>query len=125
MSQVDFCTELRQKTQAIHDKSDKLINWKLAIALTDTKLYGEVLADFYYVFQTIEECVDRCSSSSPHIRPLAVAIQGLLRTNAFADDVRYFLGDDWRGKVEPSAPAQEYCDRILQVAEESPTLLIA
>ena len=121
-SETDFCTELRQKTQAVHDKSDRLVNLKLAVVLTDTKLYGRVLADFYYVFQTIEECVSRCGHHK-YIEPLQIA--GLLRTQAFEDDLDFYLGTDWRGQVEPSDPARLYCDRILKVSEEDPTLLIA
>ena len=123
---MDFCTEMKQKTQAIHDKSDKLINWKLAVALTDTKLYGTVLADFYHVFQTIEDCVERCKNvQHPMIVPLADATVGLHRSDAFDQDVTFYLGPDWRGKVEPSPPAKEYCDRIHKITQESPTLLIA
>ncbi|ELU13716.1 hypothetical protein CAPTEDRAFT_26888, partial [Capitella teleta] len=123
---ISFCSELKQKTQVIHDKSDKLVNWKLAVALTDTKLYGAVLADFYYVFKTIEDCVQRCGHvQHPIISPLADATVGLHRAEAFEQDVSFYLGSDWRGHVQPSLPAKEYCDRIMEISEKTPILLIA
>ena len=53
----NFTDELKAKSQAIHDKSDKLANIKLAIALTDTKLYSAVVYDFYCIFKAIEETI--------------------------------------------------------------------
>lgn len=38
-----FSMELHQRTKDVHDDSDKLINVKLLVALTDTKIYGSVL----------------------------------------------------------------------------------
>merc|ERR1719464_2522815 len=37
----------------------------------------------------------------------------------------FFYGPDWRSKVKPSPEARRYCDRVKQVAAESPRLLIA
>ena len=50
----DFVTELRKRTQAVHDASDKLVNYKLALVLTDFNLWSETICDFYYVYQAIE-----------------------------------------------------------------------
>ena len=40
---IPFSVELHQRTKDVHDASDKLINVKLVIALTDTAVYGSVL----------------------------------------------------------------------------------
>lgn len=118
----DFCAELRSKTKDIHDRSDRLINWKLAIVLTDLKLWGDVLADFYFVFQTIETCLEEYHSH-PHVGPLYHP--AILRRVAFAKDLEYYLGKDWNSFVKPSPPAAKYCDRIMEAAKTNPALLIA
>ena len=118
----DFCVEMRTKTQKIHDKSDKLVNLKLAIALTDVKTYGHVIADFYYVFQAIETAMEE-NREHPHVR--GQKVEDMLRTASFEEDVEFFLGANWRGLVHPSEAAQIYCDRVGKIAKENPTLLIA
>ena len=40
---IPFSLELHQRTKDVHDASDKLINVKLLIALTDINVYGSVL----------------------------------------------------------------------------------
>ena len=118
----DFCTEMNEKTRQVHDKSDKLINLKLAIALTDLNTYGKVLCDFYHVFQAIENGLEE-AKSHPHVGPLI--FKELARVERFEDDLAFYLGKDWRSNVEPSTAAQEYCDRIGQITTEDPSLLIA
>ena len=41
--ETPFSVELHQRTKDVHDASDKLINVKLLVALTDTSIYGSVL----------------------------------------------------------------------------------
>ncbi|ELU15215.1 hypothetical protein CAPTEDRAFT_187199 [Capitella teleta] len=122
--QNTFCDDLKQKTKTNHEESDRIVNWKLAVALTDMTLYGGVLADFYYVFKTIEDCLGQLVQH-PVICPLAKVIVDLHRAEAFEKDLSFFLGPNWMGRVEPSLPAKEYCDRILAISENSPVLLIA
>ena len=122
----DFCTELRLKTKKVHDQSDKLINLKLAIVLTDTTLYGKVLGDFYHVFQTMEN-VMRVLQSHPYIKDLAdcLLVPGILRSHTFEVDLDFYLGPDWKRQIKPSEACVEYCERIEAVADEDPELLIA
>ena len=118
---TDFCTEMLARTKTIHDQSDKLVTRKLAVVLTDMKLWSEVLGDFYFVYQAIESALDQ-HSQHPYLKGIVPTV--LLRTDAFEKDLQYYLGDDWRGKTSPSAPATAYCDRIVEVSQEDPTLLI-
>ena len=123
-SQTDFCTEMKQKTKKIHDQSDKLINLKLAVVLTDTQLWGEVLLDFYHVFDTIEHALQQ-HRSHPNIEKMSkVVTQYLTRISAFNDDLTFYLGERWRHDYTASLIATEYCDHIWRAAERDPSLLI-
>lgn len=119
---TDFCTELHEKTKDIHDKSDKLINLKLAVVLTNKEAWGQAVGQFYYVFQTIEQCIKQ-HLDHPNVSPLY--IKDLERTKAFEKDLQYYLGSDWQGKLELTEPTKKYCDRIIAAAKEDPTLLVA
>lgn len=118
----DFSSELRNSTKDVHDASDRLINLKLAVVLTDTKLYAEAIAEFYFVFRTIEECIDRLKDD-PRISQFY--IKEMFRKEAFERDLQYFLGPDWSENIKPSIPAQAYCDRIYEITDTNPVLLIA
>ena len=124
MEEKLFCDELREKTRREHDESDKLINIKLAIALTDFDTYGKVLADFYFVFQAIEDSLEQ-QKQYPYIAPLAKYLSQLTRVEKFEEDLRYFVGESWEQIVQPSNAAEKYCARIGFIAEQNPYLLVA
>lgn len=119
----DFCSELRSTTRVIHAESDRLVNLKLAVALTDVALYSDVLSQFYFVFRSIEDGLRRSRDGDDRIQ--ALFLDQMLRTEAFERDLEFFLGPDWKSRVKPSAHAQAYCDRIFEVAETKPVLLVA
>lgn len=118
----DFCKELHEKTKKIHDESDKLINVKVAAILTDTEAWGKAIAEFYYVFETLEETL---IENQDHPIIASILFKDLFRTSAFQADLQFYLGAEWKKAVSPSEPAQRYCDRIRQIGADDPTLLIA
>jgi len=119
---TSFSVELHQKTKDIHDASDKLINVKLLVALTDTRIYGSVLKDFYFVYRAIEEALESCRDEE-HIFPLRDP--RMYRAAALEQDVAYFLGENWSEREEPSPPTKKYLSRIEYAAQTNPVLLIA
>jgi heme oxygenase len=119
-----FSSELRVRTKAAHDESDRLINLKLAAVVTNTKLWATAIGEFYFVFREIERCLES-SSEDPKIGRLLSAVGDGLRTQAFERDLEFYLGNDWRAVVKPSTVVVEYCNRIAEVAAERPILLIA
>merc|ERR1712168_637859 len=120
--ETPFSVELHERTKEIHDASDKLINVKLLVALTDTSIYGSVLKDFYFVYRAIEDALESCRDEE-HVFPLRDP--RMYRAAALEQDVAYFLGEDWMSKEQPSPPAKKYLSRIEFVASTNPELLIA
>ena len=120
----DLCTELHQRTLKAHDTSNKLVNLKLLVALTDAKLYGLVLKDFYYVFQAIEDSLEVYQCQDEEFI-LALRNPRWYRASQLAQDVTFFLGPDWRKQNPPSPAAVKYVDRINYVMEKEPVLIFA
>ena len=85
-----FSEELKVKTQSVHDKADKFVSFKLAIALTDTKLYAGVLRDFYTVYETIESQVQKHLNND---LVNAMWLPEMARTPGFEEDLNFFLGE--------------------------------
>lgn len=127
----DFCSDLRRETRSIHAESDRLVNLKLAVALTDVALYADTLSQFYFVFRSIEEGLRRVKKTleegpgAGDGRIQALYLDPMLRTEAFERDLEFFLGPEWKQRVKPSTQAQAYCDRIFEVADTQPILLVA
>lgn len=120
--ETPFSVELHQRTKDVHDASDKLINVKLLVALTDTSIYGSVLKDFYFVYRAIEDALEYCRDDE-HIFQLRDP--RMYRAAALEQDVAFFLGENWSDMEEPSPPTKKYLSRIEYVAGSNPVLLIA
>jgi len=122
MTQETFSVELHQRTKDVHDASDKLINVKLLVALTDTRIYGSVLKDFYFVYRAIEDALESCRDDE-YIFPLRDP--RMYRAAALEQDVAYFLGENWSDHEEPSPATKKYLSRIEYATSSNPALLIA
>ena len=48
----------------------------------------------------------------------------LNRTNALERDLRYYYGPMWRSLIKPTEQCQRYVNRISEVAEDDPELLV-
>ncbi|XP_009857539.2 LOW QUALITY PROTEIN: uncharacterized protein LOC100185311 [Ciona intestinalis] len=122
MSQQSFCDELREKSSKAHAKSDKLMNVKLAVALTDASIYSQVLGDFYSVFKAIENGIKE-NEENEYIKKLWHPAFG--RVSFFEKDLEFFLGLQWKRLLTPSDAAMEYVSHIEDITENNPTLLVA
>ena len=83
--------------------------------------FAQLVTSLYFVYEAMEEAFE----SSPDAGVRRLDFQELRRVAAIEEDLSYFFGPGWRQQIRPSAAAERYCDRIRQVAKESPNLLIA
>jgi len=89
--------------------------------LGDRASFSQLVTSLYFVYKAMEEAFD--ASTDPDVRSLD--FPELRRLQAIEEDLAFFYGPDWRSQIEPSAGTRKYCDRVAQVAAESPRLLIA
>lgn len=118
----DFCEELRAKSSKIHATSDRLVQLKLAVALTDTKLYAKVLGDFYLIFKAIEDGV-KDNLDNQFLCDLWT--DKLSRIQAIENDLAFYLGLGWKDFVQPSNAVLDYVSRIQDVSLSEPVLLVS
>lgn len=71
----------------------------------------------------MEEEIER-NKDHPHFAPLYFPTE-LHRHEALARDLEYFYGPNWQSQVSCSQATQRYVDRIHQVGQEDPVLLVA
>ena len=83
--------------------------------------YRTLIKDFYFVYSAIEEEMERLKDNE-YIAP--IYFKELNRVEQLKMDVRYYYGPNWRGIIQPSESAIQYVERIHEVAEDNPKLLI-
>ena len=114
-----FARRLRDASKEIHDTSDKLVNLKLGVSMSDEKVWANGLLVFGKIFFELEKCLDKY----PNLGDLDV--EGMRRTAAFEADLDHFFGSSWRSKKDPEA-VEKYIEHLRKLAEEDdPMMLIA
>ncbi|VEU24050.1 DEKNAAC105188 [Brettanomyces naardenensis] len=116
------------ETRPYHQKIDKQVTLKFAIAVRDPKVYRQGIQLFYHLFKTIEECLSteiaRDSKYSAMLRDTWKP--ELARTDKLYSDLMFFYQDHPEKFVTPMIKQQiESCAHIRQVTSEKPYLLLA
>lgn len=77
----------------------------------------------YYTYTAMEEEIER-NKDHPSFAPLYFPTE-LHRHEALAQDLEFFYGQDWQSQVRCSPATQHYVDRIHEVGQNDPALLVA
>ena len=121
---TDLAKQLKEGTKESHSAAE---NTKFVASflrgVLDPEEYRKLITDFYYVYSTMEKLIQETRD------PLAVVLKqwqvDLIRTTGLEQDLRYYYGPMWRSEIKPSEPCHTYIDRLEEVAEHDPYLLIA
>ena len=76
-----------------HDKSDALVNLKLALVLTDRALYAEAVSLFVPIYETIEAILEE-KKDHPQFKKIYPLLKDLRRSGRFQKDVDFLLPND-------------------------------
>eukprot|EP00656_Telonema_subtile_P021287 TRINITY_DN22315_c0_g1_i1.p1 TRINITY_DN22315_c0_g1~~TRINITY_DN22315_c0_g1_i1.p1 ORF type:complete len:260 (-),score=61.65 TRINITY_DN22315_c0_g1_i1:36-815(-) len=128
LSSSSAASDVYKRQLQAHDLSDKLVNVKLLVALTDRRLYGVSLSRFYVIFKAIDSLIAPHLHTSP-LKPLARSCQLFLssRIAAFESDMRYFLGEHASQCVreaENKSSVRAYVKHLRGLEGEDPVLLV-
>lgn len=77
----------------------------------------------YYTYTALEEEIER-NKDHPNFAPLYFPAE-LHRHEALARDLEYFYGPEWKRQISCSQATKQYVERIHQVGQEDPVLLVA
>ena len=85
---------MRKRTKQAHDKSDKAVNLRLGLILTNPALYAEGLSLFGLIYQELEDIMERNKEKDP-FRSLYPTLSRLGKRSEFLRrDVKHFLKGD-------------------------------
>tara|TARA_Y100001968_G_scaffold119673_1_gene109013 strand:- start:1054 stop:1707 length:654 start_codon:yes stop_codon:yes gene_type:complete len=85
--------------------------------------YTKLLFDLFYVYSAMEEQISRLSQEG-HPVISNINYKELNRRNSLDQDLSFYLGKEWRSELNISPSAQVYVDRINQIGNEQPELLV-
>ena len=122
MTVADFALQLKTETKKSHTAAEntKFIGSFLR-GVVSKESYKQLVANFYFIYRAMEEEVDKLKQD-PIISK--IASDQLNRVNSLERDLRYFYGPNWRAIVAPTEACQRYVNRIREVAEDDPELLV-
>lgn len=124
-----LANRINLETRSLHNKIDKLVTLKFAIALRDYKIFRQGLQSFYHVFATVEECLykqleDEQSEWTPLLKN--VWKPEMARRERGQQDLMFFYDNRKEKFMSPIMPAQiEFANHIRRVTSEKPYLLLA
>uniref|UniRef100_A0A1A8CR97 heme oxygenase (biliverdin-producing) n=1 Tax=Nothobranchius kadleci TaxID=1051664 RepID=A0A1A8CR97_NOTKA len=124
LSPEDLSEMLAAGTKEVHEKAE---NTQFVKDFLRGRIRKELFklghVALYYTYTAMEEEIER-NKDHPHFAPLYFPAE-LHRHEALARDLEYFYGPEWKGQVSCSQATQRYVDRIHQVGQEDPVLLVA
>jgi heme oxygenase len=128
---------MRDQSRELHDKSDKLVNLKLALALTSKPLYAEAISLFWPIYRELEVILEKHREHA-QLRLLYPLLPQLRRASFFEQDMISLLGSKSSadlvmarrismrdGQDQFSPPElQEYINHLRMLSEKDPLLLL-
>jgi len=90
--------------------------------VVEKKSYVKLMSDLYYVYSSMEEEIEKNKNDSIVSK---IYYTELFRKSSIEEDLKYYLGEDWKSKVTQTNSCKEYVARIKEVSDFCPMLLIA
>lgn len=114
---------LRLQTQALHAQVERSgVMQALLRGRLDRTAYSALLRNLHAVYGPLEAALAR-HAAHPRLAPLA--LPGLAREQALADDLAVLHGACWQGELAVHAAAQAYARRLRELDATAPGLLLA
>ncbi|XP_035993212.1 heme oxygenase 2 [Fundulus heteroclitus] len=124
LSPTDLSEMLAEGTKEAHDRAENCQFVKDFLrGRIIRELFKRGTAALYFVYSAMEEEIEK-NKDHPHIAPIYFPTE-LHRREALARDLEYFYGEDWESQVSLSAGTKPYVDRIHEVGQKDPVLLVA
>ena len=119
---MTLAQQLKEGTKESHSAAE---NTKFVASflrgVVNPEEYRKLIANFYFVYSAMEESI----SSTEDSMVKAIRSEDLERKESLAKDLEYYYGSYWETTIKPSEACNTYVNRIKQIAETDPYLLIA
>ncbi|KAI5966513.1 HMX1 [Candida pseudojiufengensis] len=125
-----LANRINLETRSLHDKVDKLVTLKMAIALRNYKVYRQGLQSFYHIFKSIENSLNyqfENNSNDKYVIMLKKVWKSEISRTTKAEKDLLFYYDNDKSKFENPKMKQQiiFSQHILNKTKEKPYLLFA
>lgn len=119
----NLATQLRVGTQKAHSFAENVGFVKCFLkGVVEKKSYRKLLANFYFVYSAIEEEMEKHRN---HPIVSKINFPQLHRKQSLEQDLAYYYGANWREQIQLSPAGAAYVQRIRELSETAPELLVA
>ncbi|MBE9224330.1 heme oxygenase (biliverdin-producing) [Phormidium sp. LEGE 05292] len=119
----DLANSLREGTKHSHTAAENTAYMKCFLkGIVEREPFRKLLANLYLVYSTLEDSLRRYQDD-PVLG--AMYFPELNRTENLEKDLAYYYGESWREQIVPLPAGQVYVDRLIEIANNDPVLLIA
>lgn len=114
---------LKRGTNDIHSIADGLFQDHVVKKRMSQKTYKLFLSQLYYLYEAMENGLER-HKDHPIVGPVQFG-QELFRMPNLKLDLEFFYGEDWENCISCMASTQAYVDRLNELSEHNPQVLIS
>ncbi len=119
----NLATQLRVGTKKAHSFAENVGFVKCFLrGVVEKNSYRKLLANFYFVYSTMEEEMEKHCN---HPIVSKINFPQLHRQQALEQDLNYYYGSNWREQIQLSPAGQAYVQRIREISETEPELLVS
>jgi heme oxygenase len=119
----NLATKLREGTKKSHTMAENVGFIKCFLKGTVEKTsYRKLVANLYFVYSAMEEEMERLCN---HPIISKIYFPELNRKQSLEQDLAFYFGHNWRDQVKPSPAAIAYVQRLHDIANTAPELLVA
>ncbi|XP_066498605.1 heme oxygenase 1a [Hoplias malabaricus] len=120
----DLSEQIKEATKDTHVRAENtqlMLNYQKG-QITPSQ-YKLLLCSLYEIYRALEGELDK-NSGHPAVEPIYFP-QELARLEHLERDLEYFFGPQWRKRVTVPAATLRYTERIREIGQSSPSLLVA
>ncbi len=119
----NLALRLREGTQTSHTLAENTAFMKCFLrGIVEREPFRRLVANLYFVYSALEAEIQRHAN---HSVVGAVYFPALERVSELEKDLAFYYGDNWRQKITASPEGLHYGERIREVANQNPSLLVA
>ena len=120
---TNLAQQLREGTTKSHSMAENVSFVKSFLGgVVDKKSYRKLVANLFFVYVAIEEELEK---NKNHEVLSSLYFPELYRRVSLIEDLHYYYGENWHNNIKPSSATEAYVNRIHNIGENQPELLIA
>ncbi len=120
---IDLATQLREGTKHSHTAAENTAFMKCFLkGIVEWEPFRKLVANLYFVYRTLEAEMRR-HRDHPVVGPMY--FPELEREANLVKDLAFYYGDNWQNEIEASPEGINYVNRIQELSNTEPALLIA